>query len=236
MIKIAVVSDIHANAYAIDALILDERFNACESYFCCGDIFGYYYSFSRAIEFIKKYKIKCIQGNHDQYLINNIQSGTLPNDKFEKKYGKALSYTQNIIEKNDIDFIKALPLQRDIELPFSKSGLLCHGSPFDINEYVYPDSPDKILDKIFKLNYDFVLLGHSHYPYIFQRDQKYIINPGSVGQPRDKGGHASWAELSFDNNSVTVEHVNTTYDVTSLVNQVKSSDEDTPYLHQILLR
>ena len=98
-----------------------------------------------------------------------------------------------------------------IDLPETKtvqfgqtSLLMCHGSPWSIDYYVYPDCDKEILEKCDSKVHDFVLIGHSHYSFAIRNENSILINPGSVGQSRQTGGKASWCVINTDNQLFSV--------------------------------
>ena len=89
-----------------------------------------------------------------------------------------------------------------VELGGVKFGLY-HGSPFGIDDYVYPDEIVVKLEAIVSNDVDVILMGHTHYQFFTTIDKKIIINPGSVGQARDVRGLASYAIFNTENMVIT---------------------------------
>ena len=110
---------------------------------------------------------------------------------------------------------------------------LNHGSPFDQDYYLYPDTDAGYLNAC-ENSCDFVFVGHSHYPFVHKLASGLLINVGSVGQSRNKGGVASWCVLNTVNK--TIEMRSTLYDISILQKEVLQSDPDIPYLFEILKR
>jgi putative phosphoesterase len=114
--------------------------------------------------------------------------------------------------------------------------LLCHGSPWEMDEYIYPDMAEQNLRAVYDLNYDLVIMGHTHYQDVKERGQQIILNPGSVGQARDRGGAAAWAMVTIESNSIVTELVRTNYEIDKVVSQVMAFDPGVKYLYQVLGR
>jgi len=112
--------------------------------------------------------------------------------------------------------------------------LLCHGSPWDRDEYVYPDSDDQSLSRYANLNIKWVIQGHTHYPMYKQIGDVVMINPGSVGQPRNRQSCAQWALL--DTYSGKVKYFCEQYDLSIVVEESKKRHPEIPYLADILER
>ena len=111
---------------------------------------------------------------------------------------------------------------------------MCHGSPLDPDLYLYPDSENELFDKCDAVDMDFVLIGHSHYSFIYRNKNSTLVNVGSVGQSRNMGGVAYWGVINTKNKCF--EQKATPYDVSPLVKEVEQIDPKINYLKEILLR
>ena len=102
--------------------------------------------------------------------------------------------------------------------------------------YIYPDAEKKIIDKMFNHDPDFDLLvyGHTHYPVIWEQNNKKIINPGSVGQPRDRKPGASW--VLWDSNTNDINFFRERYDTNPVIEMCKKYDSGINYLADVLVR
>lgn len=109
-----------------------------------------------------------------------------------------------------------------------KKILLCHGAPWDIDFYIYPDSSIDILSKCVIGSFDLVVLGHTHYPMLFSINNTLIVNPGSVGQPRNRKPGAHWA--IYDTLSGKIEFKVEEYDCSELVVESKKRHPNLTYL------
>ena len=109
-----------------------------------------------------------------------------------------------------------------------------HGSPWNYDEYIYPDAPVEKLNKCNSKGHDFVLIGHSHYAFTFNCENSVLINCGSVGQSRQKGGVASWALIDTSNKNYEIK--NTPYDISILKSEVLKFDSENMYMCKILER
>ena len=112
--------------------------------------------------------------------------------------------------------------------------LMCHGSPWSNDFYIYPDCENETLLKCDSKEHDFVLIGHSHYTFAIKNANSILINPGSVGQSRQTGGMASWAIINTINRCFQL--LTTEYNVKKLVSEVQEKDSDVGYLSRILKR
>jgi putative phosphoesterase len=197
-----------------------------------GDLVGYYYSPLAVLDMLRSWKYYLVRGNHEDMLKmarydNNFLS------KVDAKYGKGLRLAIEQLTDNQLDELCNLPHPLDIEIDGCKI-LLCHGAPWDNNYYIYPDAPKDLLKRCAQQEYDLIVLGHSHYPMSHRIGKTLIVNPGSVGQPRNGQPGAHWA--IFDTVSNCLDFYNEEYDYSVLINECKQRNPDLPYLVDVLKR
>jgi len=230
--KIAILSDIHGNDKALFA-VLDriKQLKVCRI-FILGDLVGYYYHPDKVLEMLEPWDCEFVQGNHDRMLKTALDDPTCL-DAIGKKYGSGLRLALDKLDSAQIDFLINLPTSKKLSCE-GHTFCLSHGTPWDQDTYIYPDASDKLLEKCAETDTDYVLMGHTHYPFVRIRQKTLLLNPGSVGQARDIGGQASWA--LFDTCSLSFVFQHTPYPVQELVKEVIEMDPEVPYLHQILQR
>jgi putative phosphoesterase len=231
--KIGILSDIHGNSYALEAVLARCREEKINQLLILGDIVGYYYYPDRVLQMLGGYQISIIRGNHE-ILLKKLLDGSVDSDEIRKKYGSGTLFAARSLTQHQLSELINLPDSLSVTIDGLSFGLY-HGSPWDPNYYIYPNASNDELDKcIPDLNLDFLLLGHTHYSFLSIRGKTLIINPGSVGQPRDEAVGASWAIIDTSNKSVVFKQ--TPYDKTQLLKDVEKFDDDVPYLKQVLLR
>lgn len=230
--KIAILSDIHANHIALDAVYQDLELNGCEKILVLGDLVGYYYNPSYVINKIKN-DSRCvvIRGNHEELLFKAIHDESFA-VKCHQKYGSGINVAMQTLSEEQFAWLQKLPESITVEFDGVKLGLH-HGSDKHINEYIYPDTSAKRLQGV-ATESDYLFFGHTHYPVIFPNAGCVIVNPGSVGQPRDIGSLASYAILNTDNASIVFRRV--PFSNENLIAQSKKKDSHYPYLSEILER
>jgi putative phosphoesterase len=227
-VKIGVFADIHGNGSAFDRIYESLEKESCDRLFFLGDICGYYYDQNRIIEILNEIpNLTSILGNHDALFLEALDNRDLAKSYLDR-YGKSNEFLMESITPESIEFLKKMPTHfKDHDLGIAAY----HGSPWDpLGEYVYPDSaPARFAELPFKL----VLLGHTHYPMDVHTDNGRIVNPGSVGQPRD-GGWPSYAVYDDDIRNLEIKRI--PFDVDRLVKEIESRHECNPYLIDILRR
>jgi predicted phosphodiesterase len=223
--RILVISDIHANLTALQAVIDDSaKHNSgddFESVWCLGDTVGYGPDPNECVELIMGMPgVMCLIGNHDQAAI-----GLSPLSRFNQDARAAASWTSNVLSDESVEYLRSLPSEITID-----GFTLAHGSPRQpVWEYILDPKTAKANFQEFST--DFCLVGHTHLPLIFEQKEggnspepvlipwgetmqltpRMIINPGSVGQPRDMNPRAAYAVLDLEEK--TWEPRRVSYDV-----------------------
>ena len=149
------------------------------------------------------------------------------------KYGSGHQEAINKLTQKQLNFLFDLPETKSIKID-EITLLMCHGSPWSNDFYIYPDSNNVILNKCNIKAFNFVLIGHSHYSFAIRNTNSILLNPGSVGQSRQNGGKASWCILNTNNSCF--QFFNTDYNTKNLLKEVSEKDSEIKYLSDILKR
>ncbi len=185
--KIAFISDIHSNLSYFRTII--PSLETVDQIFCLGDIIGYYDRPNEVIKTCMDLGIRAIKGNHEKYFFR------------ERKYEREKEHVYGIarqrieIEEDCVEWLRSLPDHLEITIGRRKL-YLTHSLPDDPVTYCYDP---RQLDESFTSRYDFYCFGHTHIPSIQYFFGTCIINPGSVGQPRDYTGKPSFVIVDFLN-------------------------------------
>lgn len=226
--KLLIISDIHGNKEALNA-VLDIPH---DDVICLGDLVDYGPSPRECIEYIQKESIPTIKGNHDNAVASKVDCGC--GYKYKHLSIATREYTWKCLDEVHMDFLRKLPMQIEKEIAGSKFHFT-HGSPRSMYEYIKPETPEQDVREMIKdLNADFVIIGHSHIPFVRQVGDITIINPGSVGQPRDGDVHASCAIFDTEKNSVQI--IRCDYDMDSTCKLIKENMPHSDELIEILQR
>ena len=229
---VAVLSDIHGNHYALKNVLDEANKKGVEKLIILGDIVGYYYHPDLVLSMIGKWDHELIRGNHEK-LILSVLNNEITIESLYRKYGSGHKIAIEKLNASQLNRLISLPDFKNIKVSNSQI-LMCHGSNWDSDFYLYPDTSKEILNKSSISNNDFVFVGHSHYPFVHQNLNNTLINVGSVGQSRKKGGVANWVFLNTETKSY--ELMNTLYDTRPLIKEVEQIDPEIFYLKSILMR
>jgi len=231
-LKIAVLSDIHGNYAALLSVIKELKKEKIEKLLILGDIVGYYYHPDKILYELENWNYLLIKGNHEE-ILKRIIDGDLDAGLIKTKYGSGHEHAIKKLNKYQINKLITAPSQINFEIEGLKI-LMNHGSPLDPNQYIYPDSDKEILDSSITPLFDIILIGHSHYQFIYTNMDTVLLNPGSVGQSRSTGGFADWAIINTKNKVIQLR--STFYDSYQLETEIQKIDPDNSYLLNILKR
>lgn len=175
-----------------------------------GDLVGYYLDPNEICERLRALSVVCIKGNHDKYVLGELNY----HSSREQKY--RVAHTREALSAENRAWLASLPDAVTIEVsdndslsPRCSRIRMAHGSPRSVEEYIYPDTAIDFLETD---EYEMLVLGHTHHPMKRKVGALTVINPGSVGQVRDRKPGASYAML--EPFLMTVEFQRATYDVT----------------------
>lgn len=215
--KIAVISDIHGNLFALDAVLEDIKEQGCEKIFVLGD---YAMAGPQPCDtvnwFMKRQfdkNIKMIQGNTDLMIADYNEELYATLKSKAPIMAEALKNDFSLLNVIQKDFLKTLPIQLAIEEEGIKF-LLVHGSPRKNNEDILPDTPlDKVEEMLINVDADVVLCGHTHIPCGFQtKSKKTVVNVGSIGRPFTPDPKSCYLKITVENGQCVFEHRFVDYD------------------------
>ena len=215
--KIAVISDIHGNMEALEAVFEDIEQNECEKIFALGDYAMAGPEPIKAVDwFFKKQfeeNFKLIQGNTDLMIAD--YSDSLYQDLKQKApiMAEALKNDAMLLNPIQKDFLKQLPTQMQLEEEGVKI-LLVHGSPRRNNEDILPDTPLTEVEAMLEhVDANVIFCGHTHLPCGFQTSKKQtVVNVGSVGRPFTEEPKACYLKVTISEGKCLFEHRFVEYD------------------------
>lgn len=210
---IAVISDIHGNLPAIEAVLADAQSAGAKKIWCLGDFVGYVPFPNEAIKLIRKEKVVSVIGNYDKKVLDfRKKKGKWRKTKKHAKYS-VFEWNSRRLTKKSRKFLKDLPREVRLDLAGFKF-LLTHGSPRSIEEPIYHDTPDEVLAELKrKAKADIVVTGHSHNYFNKKSKGCWFINPGSVGMPPNTDLRASYILLKAANGKITLRRRKVKFDV-----------------------
>lgn len=215
--KIAVLSDIHANIQALQAVLHDCDGQNVRRFWMLGDYIDYGGNPLEVMQELKNMDVEHrIAGNHDGCLyISSVRSSATPHGK------KAYEYTKQVVMGNRPAFRMLEEIaDKPVMYLAQKKILLVHGTPEDPywGKFLPGMDADPLFTDMERMDVRTMFVGHSHVGFLLTKAGRRIVNPGSVGQPRDGYPQASYAIVEED--SVTFRRVN--YDIDGAADAIRS--------------
>lgn len=215
---IAVISDIHSNLEALTNVLKDIDRRRADEIICAGDLVGYGPNPNEVVEIIRKRNILTVRGNHDHHIdLKGL-------GWFNTYASRALEWTAKSLKEENKEFLLKLPLQMELERE-DKKILLVHGSLDNpLYDYLSPQAREDTLNRTLEgEKTDILIVGHSHFPFIrkVKSGEGLVLNPGSVGQPRDGNPKASYSILRPGRREAEI--VRLKYDVGTCAGKIRGS-------------
>ncbi|MFB0561417.1 MAG: metallophosphoesterase [Candidatus Lokiarchaeia archaeon] len=220
--RVAVLSDIHSNLYALEGVLESISREDMNLILCGGDLVGYGPFPNEVIQTLKDRKIPTIMGNYDDGVgFNRDDCGCAYLSKREIELGKiSIAWTKVNVTEDNKAFLRNLLGNTN----YTWEGLRVlhvHGSPRRINEYLYENRPEKnMLRMLEPLNIDLLICGHTHLPYHREVGGIHIVNTGSVGKPKDGDSRACYALLEIED-EIKVSFRRIPYDIDGTAQAIK---------------
>ncbi|MHA1236268.1 MAG: metallophosphoesterase family protein [Candidatus Hodarchaeales archaeon] len=235
MKKIAIFSDIHGNLEALKAVKNDlESKNDLDHVVCLGDIVGYYPHPVECIEIVREMCDIVIQGNHDAAVVSPNFNAKIK--EFNDVAVSSLKWTHKLLLKSsntdNFNFLKGLRPKKKMSIG-KKKLLFVHGTPDKKWEYfLYPywlnaplDEQKIRLDEWLK-QWNFIAIGHTHWAFQYDNSGRMVVNPGSVGQPRDDNPKSSYAIVEVTETHIKAHNFRINYDIEKTCKAVLSANLD----------
>ena len=212
-VQLAVLSDIHGNLPALDAVLNDLQQYSIDGIVVAGDIVN---GGPQPVETLQRLRaLECwmIRGNADNVLLK-YAAGDVPAIWLTHHQFALLRWTHQQIDQEMLDFLKSLPEQRVVALPGTDVIRVVHGSPRHVSETIFPDRDLAILDTaLAQISEPVLVCGHTHLPWQVKRNDRFVLNPGAVSGPLNGFVGAQYALLNWQNDHWLVKHYAITYDL-----------------------
>ena len=227
-----IISDIHSNEEALKTVLAFGRAKGVDEFICLGDVIGYGAAVNECVELVRKNCSIVIQGNHDAELLPPR------NSRMVGDAVTALEYAEKELTPENIEWI--MQLKHPADIPQGRF-LAVHGSLVHRDSYIFTHKDVHLNFELFKTGYPddrVMFFGHSHLPMVLGEkkavtqvkrdtsftlgeDMRYLINPGSVGQPRDRIARASFAIYYPAENTVNIHRLE--YDIKKEQDKIRTA-------------
>jgi predicted phosphodiesterase len=223
---IALISDLHANLESLKAFLDRSKSQGVSRIYCLGDVVGYGPDPDKCIQILRKLNIPVVRGNHDHYASSEESLGA-----FNLEALNSLIWTRNNIKKINKQWLQSLPYSLVCNIDDFIQLFLSHSNVNELSGWPYINDVDAAEQELRKCPTQFNFIGHTHKPAIYSlnangcvlheliEDQeilldmnsKWLVNVGSLGQPRDRKTSASYVVYDETNHSITLKRINYNY-------------------------
>lgn len=218
--KVGIFGDLHANLAALEAVLTVIDREQCDRLVCTGDVVGYGPSPAACLRLIRDRNIPCVLGNHDQYTADIIGG---PRERIEADTWATIEWTRKNLDFKDLEWLASLPMRLDYP-----EFTVVHGS-LGASHWSYLVNRTNLTEHFSRQEMPLVFCGHTHLPLlgtqkgtgpaamdflkktVLPAEGKVVVNPGSVGQPRDRDPRA--AVLFYDTVTRQATPVRVPYDI-----------------------
>jgi predicted phosphodiesterase len=227
--RLGIFSDIHANLEALQAVLAAYENEKIDRFLCAGDVVGYGASPNECVELVRETTTEVVLGNHDAAV-----SGIMDYSYYYDAARRVLDLHANSLTGDGMAWLCNLPYSRR----YPDLGIkLCHGSPIEEREFDYIFAPEQAFSLLpfYHMLDQITFIGHSHLCRVFaltastveeiaakqfyvDRERKFVISVGSIGQPRDYDNRASYTV--FDTDSRTFQFKRVEYDIETAANRI----------------
>jgi predicted phosphodiesterase len=217
--KLALISDIHSNLHALTAALREIEKHRVDALFCLGDIVGYGADPSPCVDLVRKYCRGAVLGNHDAAVAREEGISSLPKDG-----QTAARHNRRQLNDEQLEYLSNLPLTLE-----SSSCTFVHATPRDPKDWIRFDSLRSIKAQFDYFDTAYCFVGHTHVPAIVanklglfkvKEGYRYIINVGSVGQPRDENPQLGF--VIFDTDVPSHQLVRIPYDIAGAASRIRA--------------
>ncbi len=228
--RYAIISDVHANTDALDRVLADAATQGVERIVCLGDVVGYGPQPAEAVKRVRERCAITLAGNHDDAV-----SGRGDADAFIDLAGDAVARHRDALAPDDLAWLKALPWSYKLE-----GAVAAHGDVCEPQKFYYVENADDATANFNATDAQLLFVGHTHVPVIFltgrsgavyrvapqdftlEDGKRYIVNPGSVGYPRETDGRCLSSYVVYDSTERTVSFRFLPFSVASVMQRGKS--------------
>ncbi|CEQ26155.1 metallophosphoesterase family protein [Paraclostridium sordellii] len=221
--RIATISDIHSNLYALNEVLADIEKRNVDMVVCTGDLVGYATRPNEVIETLRKNKVLTIMGNYDEAIGNfKIICGCdYPDPKDAEKASLSMKFTSEETTDENKAYLRNLPKEAVISFN-NKTIRFVHGSTRLINEYLKENSKeaDEVMNN---LDEDILVCGHTHISYVKSYGEKLLVNAGSVGKSKTGSPNANYVIIDIIDSIVEVEIIEVFYDFEKVAKEIEEN-------------
>lgn len=213
-LRLLVVSDIHSNLPALERVLEDA--DGFDGAICAGDVVGYGPDPGKCVKSLSGRNVMCVTGNHDQAAVTGDSSN------LNEYAAEAIRINRRLLINSHVEWLRSLQSSLSLEVEGVRISVF-HGSPYQpLVDYIYPEEARQMAGGFFDdTGSDLLILGHTHVPYIYRFHEHVLLNPGSVGQPRDGDPRSSYMLVDVAEGKIDVSHERVSYDIVEVASRMR---------------
>ena len=218
--RLAIISDIHSNVQALEVALSEIDRRGVDAIYCLGDIVGYGAEAAKCVDLVQERCTAAVAGNHDIAVAYDTGVSFLPKDA-----QKAVGQNRNQLSEDHMNYLRGLPL-----LIEENGCCFVHASPQHPSAWLRIESMTVAMEQFKHFESDICFIGHTHIPAVMsdklgvlrvRKGHRYLVNVGSVGQPRDQNPRLSFA--LFDTESVDLDIIRMPYDIEKTIQSIEQA-------------
>ncbi len=230
--RLAIISDIHSNYEALSTADLIIKKSNIDKIICLGDIVGYGADPTKCVDYVRQNAAIVIQGNHDAAINNPIMILS-----FSARAAAGIRWTLSRLSPQNIEYLGSLPLTA-----IAYDCTFVHSDPQKPDEWRYIHRANQLKECFAAFSTSLCFFGHTHFPIIYNEQGevlkitkvgKYMLNPGSIGQPRDGNPDLSFGILDTDEWSFEI--VRSQYDIQATANKILQTELPSSLAHRLYI-
>jgi len=219
--KAAFISDIHGNAVALEAVLLDLEKKGVDKVYVLGDLVFRGPEPKRSLELIRSLHTEGIKGNADEWVVRGVREGEVP-EKALELMNRERQWTVDQLDTSDLNYLQNLPAELTTNVGgFEVTGF--HATPDSLFEIILPDATEETIKTSLMHHTDaqVYVYAHIHRPYIRYINGKVIMNTGSVGLPFDGMPKASYGLIEVENGNLRTSIERVSFDTEQVIRLYK---------------
>ena len=224
MVRVAVITDIHANQPALAASLAAIEAVGVDAVYCGGDLVGYGPHPNEVCALIEERAIPTIYGNYDYAIARDLDDcGCAYVTPHDRELGqRSVEWTLANTDERSKAFMRELPFDLRFGMGTQRVRLV-HGSPRKVNEYLFEDKPASLYERLAaSAECDVLVFGHTHKPWVREYGGVLFVNCGSVGKPKDGDPRAAFAILDLTDDRVVTSIERVPYDAVTVAQEVEA--------------
>jgi len=237
MQRVAVITDIHANLPALEAVLARVDELGVDGLYCGGDLVGYGPHPNEVCALLAERAIPTIYGNYDYAIARDLEDcGCAYITPHDRELGQqSVDWTLAHTDQAGKDYMRGLPF--DLRFAVGATSVhLVHGSPRKVNEYLFEDKPPRLYERLAAAEEaDTLVFGHTHKPWVHEYGGVLFVNCGSVGKPKDGDPRGAFAVLDAEGSGVRVRIERVEYDAAAVAREVAAAGLPSEFADKLVL-